>query len=568
MELLENYKRAYYLGKPIISDQKYDKYVTEMQDLGHEIPVGTSCPKGNMVPLPWKMGSLSFVKTVDELEYWVESRKGPFMLSEKLDGVSATYTNGKLYSRGDGTHGQDITHILPYIDTSRKFPLAARGELIFPKTACTEMGKKPTTVVAGLVNAKTLTKERKKLLRKVRFVSYESYNFDLSIENSIAVWHKVLTAESLIQQVNDLSEGRKSNGKYHLDGIVITDLSKRGIYHSSVPSWSIAYKPEYIFSEKIQTKVKSVEWNVSVNNRLIPTVLYNEVTSSIGNSYNRVSGYNALYVKENGIGPGATIEIVISCNVNIGKVVKSVEVEMPSGEWRPPHLYQLEETQESKARVFDTFFSTIGVERIRRLTLFKLAAKYETIFEVIENLNNVSDVIGVENGASFHKQVLEIFSKPILEWKLVVGSNIYGTSIGVERAVKLTQKFPRILTGECKPTEDDIRLVPLFGPKTSVVTAKHLKKLRKWYRKLANSVKQQYDIGIVFDTPTVGKIYVFTGGKPAGAVTSIEKLGGVIENNVTRKTDFLVVSSDDCSSKKYLLAKKYEKKIIHCDSLL
>ena len=71
------------------------------------------------------------------LPSWMESYRGPYVLSCKLDGVSGMYVcdaNGKhsLYTRGNGLIGQDVSHLIKVL----KLPImdrgfAIRGELLF-----------------------------------------------------------------------------------------------------------------------------------------------------------------------------------------------------------------------------------------------------------------------------------------------------------------------------------------------------------------------------------------------------------------------------------------------------
>ena len=60
------------------------------------------------------------------------------MLSAKLDGVSALYVaeNGKtpkLYTRGNGTYGQDISPLIPHLIRKNVDGVAVRGEIIVRK---------------------------------------------------------------------------------------------------------------------------------------------------------------------------------------------------------------------------------------------------------------------------------------------------------------------------------------------------------------------------------------------------------------------------------------------------
>jgi ATP-dependent DNA ligase len=87
---------------------------------------------------------LSFlIQEEKELDRWI--KKNPckeFIISEKLDGVSGMFiqTNGKrkLYTRGDGIIGADISYLIQYIANIPDFDedIAIRGELIIKNPNC------------------------------------------------------------------------------------------------------------------------------------------------------------------------------------------------------------------------------------------------------------------------------------------------------------------------------------------------------------------------------------------------------------------------------------------------
>ena len=62
------------------------------------------------------MGSMDKIKDKEGVYKWCEKYRGPYVISEKLDGASAMLVkqNGymKLFTRGDGTFGKDISHII------------------------------------------------------------------------------------------------------------------------------------------------------------------------------------------------------------------------------------------------------------------------------------------------------------------------------------------------------------------------------------------------------------------------------------------------------------------------
>jgi NAD-dependent DNA ligase len=212
----------------------------------------------NKVILPYYMGSQNKIKdSNEEITKYKKKYKGPYMISDKLDGVSclAVYKkissdnkyDIKLYTRGNGKEGQDISHLLEYING---FPntnniksnyLAVRGELIISKKNWEnlklkgEQGVNPRNTLSGAINSKTLNKN---LLNTIDFVCYTIIEFDTeSNTNAKQDNFDILKSKGFLIvnyeivddiNLNILSESlqKARNNNYIIDGIVISDISK------------------------------------------------------------------------------------------------------------------------------------------------------------------------------------------------------------------------------------------------------------------------------------------------------------------------------------------------------
>ena len=83
----------------------------------------------------WSQNKINLIKS---LRNWMKKYKGPFVISGKLDGISALYVQNQdgskgLYTRGEATKGMDISYLIPYLRLPT-MPIgetcAIRGELI------------------------------------------------------------------------------------------------------------------------------------------------------------------------------------------------------------------------------------------------------------------------------------------------------------------------------------------------------------------------------------------------------------------------------------------------------
>ena len=138
--IIKECNNAYYNTTPILTDDEFDilKDYIYKKDPKFNDKIGAKVMR-NKVKLPYFMGSMNKIKPdTNALDKWIAKYSGPYVISTKLDGVSGLYTveNNveKLYTRGDGTIGQDISHLIPYLRLPNKInKIAVRGEFIISK---------------------------------------------------------------------------------------------------------------------------------------------------------------------------------------------------------------------------------------------------------------------------------------------------------------------------------------------------------------------------------------------------------------------------------------------------
>ena len=106
-------------NKPIMEDSVYDILVDWLE---HSNPkskvlkeIGGKVKLKNKVALDYWLGSMDKIKShhIKELEKWLKTYKGPYFLSDKLDGISALViyrANNivNLYTRGTADEGLNI----------------------------------------------------------------------------------------------------------------------------------------------------------------------------------------------------------------------------------------------------------------------------------------------------------------------------------------------------------------------------------------------------------------------------------------------------------------------------
>ena len=156
-----------------LNDWRYDeiKETLRIRDPQYTIPTGAKIREHeNRVELPIWLGSMNKFKPEDDkaIARWLSSNKAvEYVIEDKLDGISCLLIakNGtfKIYTRGDGNIGADISYLMKYlknIPKKIKDDVMVRGELImknqiFKKKYENEYAN-PRNMVTGLVGAKTV----------------------------------------------------------------------------------------------------------------------------------------------------------------------------------------------------------------------------------------------------------------------------------------------------------------------------------------------------------------------------------------------------------------------------
>jgi len=334
---------AYRAGKPLLmTDDEYDNALDELRQMDSSHPflrqIRATPPQTlveKVVRMPFYLGSLDKAKTQEELEKWVKKVQGPFLIAEKLDGISGLWNphNKKLYLSGDDNMGVDVSPWLRYISlTPTKLQAVPegvwiRGELIMPRSSVPP-GKLGRSIVNGQFHLKEPNPTEAK---KVRFVGYEVIGMaDLSVNQQFA-W---LTSWQLWTpwsvQLNDLSNTasltsqlaiRRTESEYDMDGLVIRILKPLPRVLKGNPKDAIAWKPPN--GETKVSKVLNVEWNASATGKLVPRVQIEPVHLG-GSTINFVTGVNARRIVDWKIGPGASV--TIRKGGDVIPLIESVEV--------------------------------------------------------------------------------------------------------------------------------------------------------------------------------------------------------------------------------------------------
>ena len=139
--MLDESQKSYYNDSEnvLMSDNEYDiikEYMEEKYPKNKVLKqIGAPIHEKNKVKLPYYMASMDKIKPdTKALEKWREQYNGTLCIVAKLDGVSGLYSTEnneqKLYTRGNGEVGQDISHLIPFLRLPSTPDITIRGELI------------------------------------------------------------------------------------------------------------------------------------------------------------------------------------------------------------------------------------------------------------------------------------------------------------------------------------------------------------------------------------------------------------------------------------------------------
>jgi DNA ligase (NAD+) len=573
-------------GVSLISDENYDRLrETLIRKFGHtEVAeeVGAEAKK-HKVRLPYFLGSMDKIKPDrNNLDSWLAKYKGHFCISDKLDGMSGLVIKqgGKraLYSRGDGTIGQDITHMLPHIQIG-DFPgldtYAVRGELIVSKANYAKVaeGKRGARqMVTGLSNQKTVTKERRELMGLIEFVAYEvivpealsaTKQFKLLDSKStfsVAQWASVDAVS--IESLGELLTTRKASSKYEIDGVIVC--------HDAVYARTTGRNPEHAFAFKMSfaeqqatTEVLKVIWEASKDGYLKPTVNFEPVNIG-GSIIQYATGFNAAWIQENGIGPGAFIDIIRSGDVI--PYIKEVKSVSPSGPQMPPVKWHWNETH------VDAVVDNLGENPdVQKKALLYFANTLEIAFCGEGNINKLYD-LGVTSipklltldeetlltadggfGKTSAKKLVDAIADAKKKATIVqyaVGSGIFGRGIGTKRTELAFGIVPKNLEPSAKLV-DAVAEIPGWSRESAEGFVSNLPAFKRFMEELGVKPKMAVAaVKVVADGKLKGQVILFTGFHPKDLADAAARQGAEIADGFGKKVTMLVIKDESVSNEK------------------
>ena len=575
---------AYRIGQPIMSDKEYDILVEELAEMspddellsvvGHEILDET---RKTRLPIP--MASMNKIKSLEEIKDWQRLKLIPntveIICTPKYDGLSLCkeeLNDGDCITRGDGVFGQKSNdhyklignHLTGVTDFSYTY-----GELIMPKQVFIDKYSNdyanPRNFVAGLINSP----DAREALKDCNFIKY----------GGVPVLRNQFTTKQEI--LDKLNEGQSSKVKYHVCGIL--DLTEE-LLISLFKEWSQEYEIDGIilevnnlvtqsslgretstgnpvfarafkhdsFEQRAESDVIGISWNISKQGLLKPIIHINPIKLD-GVTVSNVTGNNARFVKDMGIGIGAKVVVKRSGMVipKIVDVLQTVDFVQPTIEgveidWNEAgiELITLTETDEQKLRKNISFFEILEADNVSEGVITQLwDAGYKKISDILKL--TTSDLEKIDRfGKRKAKIVYDSIQKSVSNVQLSKLQHATGIFKGLgSKKLVLLEDFVT------KPTLDQVMKIEGFAEISAKTYIDSYDEFFDFIKDLPITISEKVEV-IKTGTDLEGKQFVFTGVRRKDLEEIIESRGGKIGGSVSKNTTHLVMKAIGSGSSK------------------
>jgi len=592
----ENYYNLEPGSSVLLTDNEYDvlkEFIERKFPKNAAIQeVGAPIEK-NKVTLPYQMPSMDKIKPDSgALESWSKKYKGPYVLSCKLDGVSGMYSlegdAPKLYTRGNGTIGQDVTHLIAPLRLPKggAEKLVVRGEFIMPKKVFADKYQtsfaNARNLVAGIVNRQSIDDKTLDL----HFVAYEvikpvlkpseqmeflkSHGFEV-VQNRL---EHVISNTKLSETLVDW----RANYAYEIDGVIVTNDA---VYPraSGNPDHAFAFK--MVLSDQMaEAKVVNVIWNASKDGLLKPRVQIEPLRLG-GVTIEFATGFNASFIETNKIGVGAVIQLIRSGDVipYIKEVVVPAETPlMPDVpyRWNDTHVDIILENAEDDATVREKnitgFFKGIEVDGLGAGNITKIVASgFDSIPKIIKmtkadllTVDGFKDKMATKVYDGIHARLDAASIGTIMS-----ASNIFGRGFG-DRKIKLVldEVGPGILTSGESVGDKTKRIAAIKGMalKTASAFVEQIPTFLAFLEECGLQGKLSSGAAAVPEPvvsvtatshPLYKKSIVMSGSRDKALEQKLKDVGATLGSSVSKNTFAVITPDVDSETGKVSDAKKH-----------
>ena len=578
--MIRNANDAYYCNnKQILTDNEYDilrEFTVE------KYPENTAASEGHTmckvvkgkVELPFEMWSMDKIKPdTKALEKWMKTYKGPYVLSCKLDGVSGLYSTmggtPKLYTRGNGKVGQDVSHLISFLGLPTTTDIVIRGEFIVEKAVFQKKYAgtfaNPRNFVGGIVNQKKVDSDK---FADLDFVAYEVILPELTPSQQMSYLEETLgvnTVRNVTEKtvtnelLSELLVAWRDDYKYEIDGVICINDE---IYPRTTGNPDHAFAFKMVLSDQIaEAKVLDVIWTASKDGYLKPRVQIDPVVLT-GAKIEYATGFNGKFIEENNIGVGAVIKLIRSGDVipHIVSVIQPAEHPLMPSEpyvWNDTHVDIMLKDKASnsivKEKTIAGFFKILGVDglgpgNVKRL----IKSGFDTVPKIIDMTKN--DFLTVEGfketmSVKIHDGIKSKIENASLS-ELMHATNLFGRGFGRRRFEAILKQVPDILVSKKSDAEKRQQLVAVEGmaQKSADKFMAHSQTFVDWAKAAGLEKRLHYKpTKLSADPmhPLFGKKWLMTGFRDKELMEKLNNVGAEQQSAVSKKTFMVIVKDKD-----------------------
>lgn len=583
---------AYRVGKPIMSDKEYDNLISTLSEMSPDdellFKIGHEINDSRKEKLPIPMFSMNKVKTIDEIFDWCRNKsinqEETCVITPKYDGLSlcVNESTNNAFTRGDGEYGQKSDEHYKLIgnhlyanpngdfDPFSPIPFSyTYGEVIMKKSTFLEKYSNdfanPRNLVAGLLNSKEATTP----LKDLNYIKYGAV-VDPKFKNDFKTKSELLTQLNdgqdikvpfKVTTINKLNQDDLQSlfdewsKEFEIDGLII-ELDSLKLQDelgretsSNNPVWARAYKSPN-FEQTAETEIIGISWNISKQGYLKPTLHVDPVKLD-GVTISNVTGNNARFVKDMGLGVGAKVVIKRSGMVIpiIYDVIETVDFQMPdipNIDWNENgvELITLSETDDQRFKQAVAFFEILGVENVSEGVIKQLwDAGFNSVKKILEL---TPDKLNQLEGFGKRKSLIVFNSiqsktKDVPLSKLQHATGVF-SGLGSKKLL-LLEHF------EEKPTINDIVSIEGFAETSAKSFLDGWDKFYDLVNQLPITWKRTEKVESV-SNDLDGKVFVFTGVRRNDLNEIILSKGGKVGSSVSKTTTHLVMKAKGSGSSK------------------
>lgn len=539
----------------------FEDYVKKEEPNSPALKVGAPVKK-QKVKLPMPMPSLN-KKKQDTIATWIKEESDFIVLSDKVDGVSLGIVfdgtgERKLYTRGDGTFGSDISYMADALKIPRiKKTLKVRAEIVMEEAKFAKWEKdfaNPRNMVSGITNrnsvhpalkdCKVLAYQiiGKKLTPELQFENLESLGF------KTPWWVSVDSSKLSRKSMENYLSQRKEKAQYAIDGLVVARNVVESVTADN-PENMVAFKNNEV-EERATAIVEKVEWRNTRTGMLFPRIVIEPIKLS-GVTITYVSGKSGAFIKNSGIGPGAEISIARSGDVipDVRSVIKKVKSQLPDVEYivEGENFFAVEEAEDFTVQKLEFFYATIGIEKFKAATIKKVV---DAGFDTVEKIYKISksDFVKLtsKTGAEIYDAIHN--GEPIELATLMHASQVFGRSFGKRRFAAIISSLPDFMTIPKKRLVLEVDNIAGFDVKTARAFAEKVEDFNYWLESCPFEYVLQKKIKKTGKN-CEGQKVLFTGFRDKELENEIVSNGGEIATSVSKATILVAADPNGSSSK-------------------